>query len=61
MSRKRISDEKRNDVIRLLESGNQTRKEVAINLNLPYSTVVTIYAEFLKHNKIQDKSKQFLK
>jgi len=49
---RKISDEKRQDIIFALERGSQSRNSVAESFNVPYSTVCTIYSQFLLTNKL---------
>ena len=59
---KSIREERRLNIISVLEKGGQTRKSVAGIFNLPYSIICTIYLKFLstgKTNKVKSKVKSW--
>ena len=49
---KNISDEKREDIIKALENGETTRRDVAKHFNVSYVSVAKIYNDFCKTGKI---------
>lgn len=48
---KHVSNEKRADIIRSLENGDMSRKDVAKSLNISYVAVAKIYSDFCKTGK----------